>query len=148
MSKLAAVKQEIKAVKELKGDRAYSDADINVDDLRVKNEYEDIYQKLINARAEMTDEEYESLSDRLEEIEAEHPELIRGGFTAASEYDKKLEMLYAEKRILSRIVKEADITESVVQRPPVNIAHAPHKMPEEKEREENMTESVTPKGGI
>lgn len=50
--------------------------------------------------------------------------------------------------ILSRIVKEADITESVVQRPPVNIVHAPHKMPEEKEREENVTESVTPKGGM
>lgn len=96
----------------------------------------------------MTDEEYESLSDRLEEIETEHPELVRGGFTAASEYDKKLEMLYAEKRILSRIVKEADITESVVQRPPVNIVHALHKMPEEKEREENVTESVTPKGGM
>lgn len=146
--KLAAVKQEIKAVKELKSDRAYSDKDIFVDDLRVKNEYKDIYQKLINARAEMSDEEYESLSDRLEEIEAEHPELVRGGFTAASEYDKKLEMLYAEKRILSGIVKEADITESVVQRPPVNIVHAPHKIPEEKEHEEIVTESVTPKGGM
>ena len=146
--KLDAVKQEIKAVKELKSDKAYSDEDINVDDLGVKKEYEDIYRKLINARAEMTDEEYESLSDRLEEIETEHPELVRGGFTAASEYDKKLEMLYAEKRILSRIVKEADITESVVQRPPVNIVHALHKMPEEKEREENVTESVTPKGGM
>lgn len=33
---MAAVKQEIKAVKELKSDRAYSDKDIFVDDLRVK----------------------------------------------------------------------------------------------------------------
>ena len=96
----------------------------------------------------MTDEEYESLSDRMEEIEAEHPELVRGGLNVVSEYDKKLEMLYAQKRILTRIVKESDITESVVQRPPVNIARAPHKMPEEKEREENVTKSVTPKGGM
>lgn len=34
--KLDAVKQEIKTVKDLKGDRTYSDADISVDDLRVK----------------------------------------------------------------------------------------------------------------
>lgn len=48
----------------------------------------------------MTDEEYETLSDRLEEIEAAHPDIVKGNLTTASEYDKRLEMLYAEKRIL------------------------------------------------
>ena len=156
--KLDAVKQEIKTVKDLKGDRTYSDADINVDDLRVKNEYEDIYRKLINARAEMTDEEYETLSDRLEEIEAAHPDIVKGNLTTASEYDKRLEMLYAEKRILSRIIKEADVTESVTQRPLVKIA-AERSMKNTKavqdniseQASENVTDSVTqnvPKGGL
>ena len=156
--KLDAVKQEIKTVKDLKSDRTYSDADINVDDLRVKNEYEDIYRKLINARAEMTDEEYETLSDRLEEIEAAHPDIVKGNLTSASEYDKRLEMLYAEKRILSRIIKEADVTESVTQRPPVKIT-AERSMKNtkavqdniSKQASENVMESVTqnvPKGGL
>ena len=156
--KLDAVKQEIKTVKDLKGDRTYSDADISVDDLRVKNEYEDIYRKLINARAEMTDEEYETLSDRLEEIEAAYPDIVKGNLTSASEYDKRLEMLYAEKRILSRIIKEADVTESVTQRPPVKIT-AERSMENtkavqdniSKQASENVMESVTqnvPKGGL
>ena len=157
--KLDALKQEIKAVKDLKGDRTYSDADINVDDLRVKNEYIDIYKKLINAGADMPDDEYESLSDRLEEIEAVHPEIVKGNLTAAFEYDKKLEMLYAEKRILSRIVKEADVTESVTQRPHVNInaertmknTDKPVQDNISEQASENVTESVTqkvPKGGL
>ncbi len=147
--KLDTIRQEIKTVKELKGDKEYSAKEVNADDVRIKNEYKNIYRKLINAKAEMTDEEYETLSDSLEEIEAAHPELVRGDFTTFSEYDKKLEMLYAEKRILARIVKEADITETVVQRPPVNIVHTLQNMPEEKkEHEENVTESVTPKGGM
>lgn len=156
--KLDAVKQEIKAVKELKSDKAYSDKDINVDDLGVKREYEDIYRELISARAEMTDEEYETLSDRLEEIEAAHPDIVKGNLTTASEYDKRLEMLYAEKRILLRIIKEADVTESVTQRPLVKIA-AERSMKNTKavqdniseQASENVTDSVTqnvPKGGL
>lgn len=157
--RLDAVRHKIKQFNELKNDKIYADAYYDEDVIGVKNEYAEIYNKLLASGAEMTDEEYEKFSDRLEEIEAAYPDVVKGNLTAVPEYDKKLEMLYAEKRILTRIIKAADVTESVTQRPPVKIntnraieiKDKPVMGNISEQEFESVTESViqkAPKGGL
>ena len=69
----------------------------------------------------MPDDEYERLSDELEELETKYPDITAHALVHSNDKDceEKLAALYEEKRILSGIIKEADVTESVTKLPEV-----------------------------
>ena len=76
----------------------------------------ELYNKLMNADSDMTDEEYESISDRLEEYEEQYPDILSNiQHRTVNEYQDRLNALYEEKRILTRIIKEEEVFENVTE---------------------------------
>ena len=70
----------------------------------------------MNADSDMTDEEYESISDRLEEYEEQYPDILSNiQYRTVNEYQDRLNALYEEKRILTRIIKEEEVFENVTE---------------------------------
>lgn len=70
----------------------------------------------MNADSDMTDEEYESISDRLEEYEEQYPDILSNiQHRTVNEYQDRLNALYEEKRILTRIIKEEEVFENVTE---------------------------------
>lgn len=70
----------------------------------------------MNADSDMTDEEYESISDRLEEYEEQYPDILSNiQYRTVNEYQDRLNALYEEKRILTRIIKEEEAFENVTE---------------------------------
>ena len=114
--KLEQLKNDIKNTKAASEDAAFIDATYNEDEIGVRNEYFELYNKLMNADSDMTDEEYESISDRLEEYEEQYPDILSNiQYRTVNEYQDRLNALYEEKRILTRIIKEEEAFENVTE---------------------------------
>ena len=95
-----------------------SESIYNEDEIRVRNEYFSLYNMLMSAESNMSDEEYEKISDKLEQYEEDYGEILKTPQNKDNiQYQAEISKLYEEKRILTRIIKNADIygkvTESV-----------------------------------
>lgn len=119
--KLDAVKKDIKMLKEQSDDNSFSNSLYDEEELKVRDRYVFVYNTLITADADMSDDEYERLSDELEELETKYPDITAHALVHSNNKgcEEKLAALYEEKRILSGIIKEADVTESVTKLPEV-----------------------------
>ena len=110
------IKKEIREVKAASEDVAISDSIYNEDEIRVRNEYYELYNKLMSAESDMPDEEYERISDELEEYEENYANILTAPqHKKVSQYQDKLNALYGEKRILARIIKDTDVYENVTE---------------------------------
>lgn len=120
--RLDSVMAQIRKLKEKTEDNKYMQAFLTPQEAQPMSEYVKLYNSLINAASEMSDEEYEKLSDELEKIENENPGIAAEAMTAVTdeETEKELSVLYEEKRILKGIIKGADVTESVTEAEPFN----------------------------
>lgn len=120
--RLDSVMAQIRKLKEKTEDNKYMQAFLTPQEAQPMSEYVKLYNSLINAASEMSDEEYEKLSDELEKIENENPGIAAEAMSAVTdeEAEKELAVLYEEKRILKGIIKGADVTESVTEAEPFN----------------------------
>ena len=110
------IKKKIREVKAASEDVAISDSIYNEDEIRVRNEYYELYNKLMSAESDMPDEEYERISDELEEYEENYANILTAPqHKKVSQYQDKLNALYGEKRILARIIKDTDVYENVTE---------------------------------
>ena len=110
------IKKKIREVKAASEDVAISDSIYNEDEIRVRNEYFELYNKLMSAESDMSDEEYECISDELEEYEENYANILTAPqHKKVSQYQDKLNALYGEKRILARIIKDTDVYENVTE---------------------------------
>lgn len=108
-------------LKEQSDDNSFSNSLYDEEELKVRDRYVFVYNTLITADADMSDDEYERLSDELEELETKYPDITAHALVHSNNKgcEEKLAALYEEKRILSGIIKEADVTESVTKLPEV-----------------------------
>jgi hypothetical protein len=117
-ARLSYVKSQIKELKNTVQDIEVSESIYNEDEIRVRNEYFSLYNMLMSAESNMSDEEYEKISDKLEQYEEDYGEILKTPQNKDNiQYQAEISKLYEEKRILTRIIKNADIygkvTESV-----------------------------------
>lgn len=135
------VKQEIRRVKAESEDASICDCIYNEDEIRVRNEYFELYNKLMSAKSDMSDEEYERISDKLEAYEEKYSEILTTSqYRKASQYEDKLNALYEEKRILARIIKDAEVYENVTEFVTFNIKKDEQKAAEQKEINSSLDE--------
>ena len=70
----------------------------------------------MSAESDMSDEEYEHISDELEEYEENYADILTAPqHKGVSQYQDSLNALYEEKRILARIIKDTDVYENVTE---------------------------------
>lgn len=136
--KLDAVKKEIKKLREREEDNSFLSSLYTDEELHVRERYIKLYNELINAGADMPDDEYERLSDELEELEGKYPDITAQAFVHSNDKGckEKLAVLYEEKHILSGIIKEADVTESVTK------LHEVRQKASEKDKNNNVVKGV------
>ena len=135
------VKHEIRRVKAVSEDASICDCIYNEDEIRVRNEYFELYNKLMSAESDMSDEEYERISDKLEVYEEKYSEILTASqYREASQYEDKLNALYEEKRILARIIKDAKAYENVTESVTFNIKKDEQKAAEHKEINSSLDE--------
>ena len=135
------VKQEIRRVKAVSEDASICNCFYNEDEIRVRNEYFELYNKLMSAESDMSDEEYERISDKLEAYEEKYSEILTASqYREASQYEDKLNALYEEKRILARIIKDAEVYENVTESVTFNIKKDEQKAAEQKEINSSLDE--------
>ena len=80
----------------------------------------------MSAGSDMTDEEYEQLSDELELYEENYKSVLAAPQRRTySQYQDQLDALYEEKRILNRILKENDVYENVTESVTFKVKNAP-----------------------
>ena len=129
------IRQEIRKVK------AASYNALNEEEIRVRNEYFGLYNKLMAAESDMPDEEYERISDELEAYEEGYADILAAQqYKEVSEYEDKLNALYEEKRILARIIKDADVYENVTDSVTFDVKKDEQKTAEQKEINNSLNE--------
>ena len=95
----------------------------------------------MSAESDMSDEEYERISDKLEVYEEKYSEILTASqYRGASQYEDKLNALYEEKRILARIIKDAKAYENVTESVTFNIKKDEQKAAEHKEINSSLDE--------
>ena len=96
------------------------------EELKAREEYFALYNKLMSAGSDMTDEEYEQLSDELELYEENYKSALTAPQRRTySQYQDQLDALYEEKRILKRILKDKDVYENVTESVTFKVKNAP-----------------------
>lgn len=105
----------------LLADNIYTD-----EELKAREEYFALYNKLMSAGSDMTDEEYEQLSDELELYEENYKSALAAPQRRTySQYQDQLDALYEEKRILKRILKDKDVYENVTESVTFKVKNTP-----------------------
>lgn len=137
------VRQEIRKVKAASYNALISDSIYNEDEIRVRNEYFELYNKLMAAESDMPDEEYERISDEFEAYEEGYADILAAPqHKEVSEYEDKLNALYEERRILARIIKDADVYENVTDSVTFDVKKDEQKTAEQKEINNSLNEHM------
>ena len=103
--RLEEVNQKYNLLKKQSDSSAELDQMFSAEELILREEYISIIENLHND--DLSEEEFESMSDRLEEIEAvASPQLL--SFRQSSDYQDKMDQLFLERRVLRRIVRDQE----------------------------------------
>ena len=124
--RLEEIAKEIREIKAAVDDSLLADNIYTAEELKAREEYFALYNKLMSAGSDMTDEEYEQLSDELELYEENYKSALTAPQRRTySQYQDQLDALYEEKRILKRILKDKDVYENVTESVTFKVKNAP-----------------------
>ena len=124
--RLEEIAKEIREIKAAADDSLLADNIYTDEELKAREEYFALYNKLMSAGSDMTDEEYEQLSDELELYEENYKSVLAAPQRRTySQYQDQLDALYEEKRILKRILKDKDVYENVTESVTFKVKNAP-----------------------
>lgn len=124
--RLEEIAKEIREIKAAADDSLLADNIYTDEELKAREEYFALYNKLMSAGSDMTDEEYEQLSDELELYEENYKSALAAPQRRTySQYQDQLDALYEEKRILKRILKDKDVYENVTESVTFKVKNTP-----------------------
>ena len=116
-ARLKTVQKEISARKNIQDTRSFLNREyFSPEEMQIKEDYQKLKAQLDHA-SELTDLEFEALTDDMEEYERVYPEIVLREEAIEKGIDPELEAFRHERKIIHRILKHAAETELVEERP-------------------------------
>lgn len=129
-ARLKEVNHDIHARRNQLEASASLDASLTEEEASARNRYQEKKKRL---SGDISDAEFDQLSDEIEALENIYPESVLNAAPVEMRKDQTLKRLYQERRILLRILKDADVTMGVEKRDALTLIPLKQPVIEKKE---------------